>query len=54
MNTPSYIGIDISKSELHLAGLSRRRTCPNVPARLAAWIKTLPPGSHLVVEATGG
>lgn len=54
MNTTTYIGIDIAKAQLHLAGLSRRRTCPNTPAHLAAWIKTLPPGCHLVVEASGG
>lgn len=54
MNIPSYVGIDVSKAELELAGAGRRRTCHNTPAQIAAWIKTLPPDCHLVVEATGG
>ena len=54
MNTLNYIGIDVSKTELQISLSQRQRTRPNPPSGIASLLKALPPGSHLVVEATGG
>ena len=55
VNTPKYIGIDVSKAELQIAFKTvAQRKRPNTPAGIAALLKGLPEDSHLVVEATGG
>lgn len=54
MNTPTYLGIDVSKAHLDVATPQRTLRIANAPAAIAALIKKLPIGSHLVVEATGG
>jgi transposase len=54
MNNLSYVGVDVSKASLDVAGDHFARRTPNRPAAIAAWLKKLPPGSHLLVEATGG
>src|SRR5262245_58548050 len=50
----SYVGIDVSKTQLDLADASTSRRLPNTKSGVAALLKTLPPGAHLVLEATGG
>lgn len=53
MNNLSYVGVDVSKAHLEVASDLATQRHPNHPAAIAAWIKNLPPDSHLVVEATG-
>jgi len=52
--TTTYIGIDISKTELLLAWDQKPKRFPNTPDGMAALLKKCPFGSHLAVEATGG
>ena len=54
MKTIHYLGIDVSKNTLQIAGHNVATTCPNNAKALKAWLPTLPPDTHLVVEATGG
>jgi transposase len=54
MNNLAYIGVDVSKAHLDVASDLSTHRFPNEPAAIAAWIKKLPPQSHLIVEATGG
>ena len=54
MNSLNYIGIDVSKTQLQIDSTQRSRIRPNTPAGIAALLKSLPPESQLVVEATGG
>jgi transposase len=55
MTTLSYLGIDVCKAHLDVAGTDpRSQRYANTPAAITAWLKTLPPNVHLVVEATGG
>lgn len=54
MKTITYIGIDVSKSELLLAWDHKPKRLANTPKAVATWVKTLPPDCHLAVEATGG
>ena len=55
VNTQNYLGIDVSKAELQIAfKTTPQRKRPNTPAGIAALLKSLPEGSHLVLEATGG
>lgn len=54
MNNLSYIGVDVSKAHLDVASDFAAQRHPNQPTAIAAWIKKLPPESHLIVEATGG
>lgn len=54
MSTLNPIGIDVSKSSLQIATASRQRCVPNARAAIAAFLKSLPTQSHLVVEASGG
>lgn len=55
-NSPAlYLGVDVSKAHLDVAGLDPNvRRLLNTPASIAALLKRLPPGAHLVLEATGG
>lgn len=51
--SPVYIGVDVSKLILAIAGPGLRPEYPNTPAGHSAIIKALPPGAHVVMEATG-
>src|SRR5262245_54405600 len=50
----SYVGIDVSKTQLDLADASTSRRLPNTKSGVAALLKALPAGAHLILEATGG
>jgi transposase len=54
MNNLSYVGVDVSKAHLDVASELTTHRQPNHPAAITAWLKKLPPQSHLIVEATGG
>jgi transposase len=56
LNTPRFIGIDVAKDEVVVAthGDTATRSLPNTATALKAWLDTLPPGSGLGVESTGG
>jgi len=54
MNSLSYVGVDVSKAHLDVATDLTTQRQPNRPSAIAAWLKKLPPESHLIVEATGG
>jgi len=49
-----YIGIDVCCAHLDLAGLPRLKQLPNTPAGHQRLLKSLPPGAHLILEASGG
>jgi len=51
--SPVYIGVDVSKRILAVAGPGLRPEYPNTPAGHAAILKALPAGAHVVMEATG-
>lgn len=61
-NTPDgtapivYAGADISKDTLdaHLTAWGQSRPFPNSPEGAAALLAALPPGTHVLCEATGG
>ena len=52
--TPVFAGIDVSKSELVIATGTCLETIANTPKDIATWLDSLPAGSTLAVEATGG
>lgn len=56
LNTPRFIGIDVAKDEVVVAthGDTTTRSLPNTATALKAWLDTLPPGSGLGLESTGG
>lgn len=54
MNNLSYVGVDVSKAHLDVASDRMAQRHPNQLAAILPWLKKLPPGSHLLVEATGG
>ena len=54
MNNLPYVGVDVSKAYLDVASELSTQCHPNQPSAIAAWLKKLPPESHLIVEATGG
>lgn len=56
LNTPRFIGIDVAKDEVVVAtyGDTATRSLPNTATALKAWLDTLPPGSGLGLESTGG
>ncbi len=54
MNNLPYVGVDVSKAHLDAASDLTLQRHPNCPSAIAAWLKKLPPQSHLIVEATGG
>jgi transposase len=51
---PTFIGVDVSKDSLvsHVYDSGARRTVPNQRHAILAWLKTLPGGSIIGVEAT--
>lgn len=51
--SPVYIGVDVSKLILAVAGPGLRPEYPNTPQGHSAIIKALPSGAHVVMEATG-
>ena len=54
MTTITYLGVDVCKAHLDVADAVQCRRYANTPSAIFALLKTLPPGSHLVLEATGG
>lgn len=54
MKTITYIGVDVSKSELLLAWDNKPKRISNTTSNISTLLKALPEGSHLAVEATGG
>ena len=50
--SPVYTGVDVAKKSMALDGV--RREFPNTPSGHAQMIKVLPPGAHVIMEATGG
>jgi transposase len=56
LNTPCFIGIDVAKDELVVAvhGEAPVRSLPNTTTALKGWLDTLPAGSCLGLESTGG
>jgi len=52
-SSPVYIGVDVSKFTLAVAGPGLRLEYPNTPQGHAAILKALPHGAHVVMEATG-
>lgn len=57
METPLYVGCDVAKDELVVAcsrGSFAPRRVANRCAALSAWLASLPAGSRIAVESTGG
>jgi transposase len=54
MNNLPYVGVDVSKAHLDIASDLPPQRLLNRPPDIEAWLRQLPPGCHLVVEATGG
>jgi transposase len=54
MNNLTYVGVDVSKAYLDVASDLPPQRHPNHPTAIAAWLPSLPPQCHLIVEATGG
>jgi transposase len=57
MQTPVDVGVDVAKQDVVAADAGASfdpRTIANRRSELRAWLKTLPPGSRIAVEATGG
>lgn len=52
--TPVYIGVDVSKAVLAVHGPRLKCELPNTACGHRRLIKSLPPGAHLIIEATGG
>lgn len=52
MNPSLYCGVDVAKSHLDFAQPAQR--VANTPAAIAAVLRELPAGTHLLCEATGG
>lgn len=56
MQSPLYLGIDVAKAELVIACSHNSfsvRTVANTPAAIEVFLKALPHGSRLAMEATG-
>ena len=47
-----YVGVDVAQDFLALCGATTA-TVSNTAPTLAGWLRTVPPGTHLVCEATG-
>lgn len=47
-----YVGVDVAQDSLALCGVPTA-TIANTPVALRRWVRTLPPGTHLICEATG-
>lgn len=52
MNPTLYLGVDVAKS--HLDFDQRAGRVANTPAAIAAVLRELPAGTHLICESTGG
>jgi transposase len=53
----TYVGIDVAKAELVVATTQLKAVFARDPAgldRLVAWLRELGPGTHVVLEASGG
>jgi transposase len=50
----SYLGIDISKLHLDLSRPAPAKRLPNTEKAILPWLKSLPPETILVCEASGG
>lgn len=60
MNYPQYYGVDVSKDTLHVAWSEsapasgwQHQQVDNQVASIEAWVQTLPPSAHGVLEYTG-
>ena len=56
MSTFLHFGVDVAKTEVVVAcaeGVRPLETIPNQRADLSAWLRTLPPGTRIGLEATG-
>lgn len=51
---PVHIGVDVSKAVLAIHGPQLKCELPNTASGHRRLIKSLPPGAHLIIEATGG
>lgn len=54
MSTRHALGVDIAKATLQTDDGQRQRVVPNQPAALRRWLQSLPPGTHLICEPSGG
>jgi transposase len=54
MSTLNPLGVDVAKASLQTDDGHRQRVVPNQPAALRRWLQSLPPGTHLICEPTGG
>lgn len=56
MQSELIIGVDVAKAEIvgAIDGVDREFRVANQDAALSAWLETVPAGSRLAVEATGG
>lgn len=55
INHSVYCGVDVAKAELVIARSDQSEPCTikNSPTAIATWLKRLPAGSRLLIEATG-
>ncbi len=49
-----FIGIDVAKAELVIGCVGQVSTLANEPAEIERWVRSVPAGSVLAVEASGG
>jgi len=54
MSVPEAIGVDVAKDALHTDDGHRHRIVPNQTAALRRWLQSLPPGTQLICEPSGG
>jgi transposase len=56
MQAPVNIGVDVSKAKIDIFVVEEaraRRCLPNARAALDKWLSSVPPGSHIAMEASG-
>lgn len=54
MNNTVYLGVDVSKTDLDLDAQPKTKRFANTEEGIERLLDQLPPGAHLVCEATGG
>ena len=54
MNNTVYLGVDVSKTDLDLDAQPKTKRFANTDKGIERLLDQLPPGAHLVCEATGG